>query len=185
MCCCETLKREGVNCLCPRYRSQPPGSAGFFIQSYFEYLMFKFEYCPQEHNVVLIRCGRLQDVPNVSTKCIRGKYDLPHVVKKSWFGCFPKCSWYLNSITEFRSMIFRTLLRKPSACSSFHPQSFHFSTTTCQLLLKKPQGQVKLRNNLFKADAIKKVLLCNFSETCLYLLFPSSWRKMGLMQTSV
>jgi len=37
----------------------------------------------QEHNVVLIRCGRLQDVPNVSTKCIRGKYDLPHVVKKS------------------------------------------------------------------------------------------------------
>ena len=37
----------------------------------------------QEHNVVLIRSGRLQDVPNVSTKCVRGKYDLPHVVKKS------------------------------------------------------------------------------------------------------
>ena len=38
---------------------------------------------PQEHNVVLIRCGNLQDTPNVSTKCVRGKYDLPHVVKKS------------------------------------------------------------------------------------------------------
>ena len=40
-------------------------------------------YFFQEHNVVLIRSGRLQDVPNVSTKCVRGKYDLPHVVKKS------------------------------------------------------------------------------------------------------
>ena len=37
----------------------------------------------QEHNVVLIRVGNLQDVPGVKTKCIRGKYDLAHVVKKS------------------------------------------------------------------------------------------------------
>jgi len=37
----------------------------------------------QEHNVVLIRPGNLQDVPGVKTKCIRGKHDLPHVVKKS------------------------------------------------------------------------------------------------------
>jgi len=36
----------------------------------------------QEHNVVLIHPRRLQDVPGVKTKCIRGKYDLPHVVKK-------------------------------------------------------------------------------------------------------
>ena len=36
----------------------------------------------QEHNVVLIRVGRLQDVPGVKTKCIRGKFDLAHVVKK-------------------------------------------------------------------------------------------------------
>ena len=36
----------------------------------------------QEHNVVLIRVGRLQDVPGVKTKCIRGKLDLAHVVKK-------------------------------------------------------------------------------------------------------
>lgn len=36
----------------------------------------------QEHNVVLIRPGNLQDVPGVKTKCVRGKYDLPHVVKK-------------------------------------------------------------------------------------------------------
>jgi len=35
----------------------------------------------QEHNIVLIRCGRLQDVPGVKLKCIRGKYDLPHVIK--------------------------------------------------------------------------------------------------------
>ena len=86
---------------------------------------------------------------------------------------------------NYRSMILRTLFRKPSACSTFRPQSFHFSATICQLLLKKPQGQVKLTNNLFKADAIKKVILCNFCEAYLSLLFPSSWRKMGLLQTSV
>lgn len=36
----------------------------------------------QEHNVVLVRCGRLQDVPGVKLKCVRGKYDLAHVIKK-------------------------------------------------------------------------------------------------------
>jgi len=36
----------------------------------------------QEHNVVLVRGGRLQDVPGCRTKVVRGKYDLPHVVKK-------------------------------------------------------------------------------------------------------
>ncbi|ODM99805.1 40S ribosomal protein S12, mitochondrial [Orchesella cincta] len=36
----------------------------------------------QEHNVVLVRCGRLQDVPGVKLKCIRGKYDLAHVIKQ-------------------------------------------------------------------------------------------------------
>ena len=84
VCSSQTLQREGANCLCAWYRSQPPGSAGFPISS--SRLNIEcciFEHCPQEHNVVLIRCGRLQDVPNVSTKCIRGKYDLPHVVKKS------------------------------------------------------------------------------------------------------
>ncbi|XP_076174321.1 30S ribosomal protein S12 technical knockout isoform X1 [Ptiloglossa arizonensis] len=35
----------------------------------------------QEHNVVLVRVGRLQDTPMVKIKCVRGKYDLPHVVK--------------------------------------------------------------------------------------------------------
>ncbi|XP_043676879.1 40S ribosomal protein S12, mitochondrial isoform X3 [Vespula pensylvanica] len=35
----------------------------------------------QEHNVVLCRVGRLQDTPGVKIKCIRGKYDLPHVKK--------------------------------------------------------------------------------------------------------
>merc|ERR1712179_144338 len=37
----------------------------------------------QEHNVVLVRVGNLRDVPGVKTKCVRGKYDLPHVVKKT------------------------------------------------------------------------------------------------------
>jgi len=36
----------------------------------------------QEHNVVLVRVGRLKDVPGVKTRCVRGKYDLAHVVKK-------------------------------------------------------------------------------------------------------
>ncbi|CAG0883408.1 unnamed protein product [Darwinula stevensoni] len=36
----------------------------------------------QEHNIVLVRVGRLQDVPGVKLKCVRGAYDLPHVVKK-------------------------------------------------------------------------------------------------------
>ena len=38
---------------------------------------------PQEHNVVLVKVARLQDVPGVKTCCIRGKYDLPHVIKKT------------------------------------------------------------------------------------------------------
>ncbi|XP_042232726.1 40S ribosomal protein S12, mitochondrial-like isoform X2 [Homarus americanus] len=36
----------------------------------------------QEHNIVLVRPGRLQDVPGVKLKCVRGKYDLQHVIKK-------------------------------------------------------------------------------------------------------
>ncbi|XP_023228293.1 40S ribosomal protein S12, mitochondrial-like isoform X1 [Centruroides sculpturatus] len=35
----------------------------------------------QEHSVVLVRCGRLQDVPGVKLKVVRGKYDCSHVVK--------------------------------------------------------------------------------------------------------
>ncbi|XP_043257565.1 40S ribosomal protein S12, mitochondrial isoform X2 [Colletes gigas] len=37
----------------------------------------------QEHNVVLCKVGRLQDTPGVKIKCVRGKYDLPHPVKKT------------------------------------------------------------------------------------------------------
>ena len=36
----------------------------------------------QEHNSVLLRVGNLRDVPGVNVKCVRGKYDLGHVVKK-------------------------------------------------------------------------------------------------------
>ncbi|XP_035220898.1 40S ribosomal protein S12, mitochondrial-like isoform X2 [Stegodyphus dumicola] len=37
----------------------------------------------QEHNVVLVRFGRVKDVPGLRLKVIRGKYDCPHVVKKT------------------------------------------------------------------------------------------------------
>jgi len=37
----------------------------------------------QEHNIVLCRVGRLRDTPGVKIKCVRGKYDLSHVVKKT------------------------------------------------------------------------------------------------------
>ncbi|XP_011211855.1 40S ribosomal protein S12, mitochondrial [Bactrocera neohumeralis] len=36
----------------------------------------------QEHNIVLCRVGRCQDVPGVKLKCVRGVYDLAHVIKK-------------------------------------------------------------------------------------------------------
>ncbi|KAL1399015.1 hypothetical protein pipiens_002277 [Culex pipiens pipiens] len=36
----------------------------------------------QEHNMVLVRVGRMQDLPGVKIKCVRGKYDLPHVSKQ-------------------------------------------------------------------------------------------------------
>ena len=35
----------------------------------------------QEHSVVMIRPGRLKDCPGVKVRCIRGCYDLAHVVK--------------------------------------------------------------------------------------------------------
>ncbi|KAL4715737.1 hypothetical protein ACJJTC_006316 [Scirpophaga incertulas] len=35
----------------------------------------------QEHNIVLVRVGRLKDCPGVKLKCVRGKYDLAHVIK--------------------------------------------------------------------------------------------------------
>ncbi len=37
----------------------------------------------QEHNTVLLRVGNLRDVPGVKVKCVRGKYDLGHVIKKT------------------------------------------------------------------------------------------------------
>ncbi|XP_030033313.2 40S ribosomal protein S12, mitochondrial [Manduca sexta] len=36
----------------------------------------------QEHNIVLVRVGRLKDCPGVKLKCVRGKFDLPHVIKQ-------------------------------------------------------------------------------------------------------
>ncbi|XP_065159258.1 small ribosomal subunit protein uS12m [Atheta coriaria] len=35
----------------------------------------------QEHNIVLCRVGRLKDCPGVKLKCVRGKYDLSHVIQ--------------------------------------------------------------------------------------------------------
>lgn len=34
----------------------------------------------QEHNIVLVRVGRLKDCPGVKLKCVRGKFDLGHVI---------------------------------------------------------------------------------------------------------
>lgn len=34
----------------------------------------------QEHNVVLVRGGRVKDLPGVKYKCVRGKYDLAGVI---------------------------------------------------------------------------------------------------------
>ena len=36
----------------------------------------------QEHSIVLIRGGRVQDLPGVKYHIIRGKYDLPGVVRR-------------------------------------------------------------------------------------------------------
>lgn len=83
-------------------------------------------------------------------------------------------------------MILRTLFRKPSACSTSRPQSFHFSTTICQLLLKKPQGQVKLTNNLFKADAIKKLMKEDGIATDFRLIYreASSFKTHKILQVA-
>ena len=35
----------------------------------------------QEHHIVLVRGGKMQDLPGVKHKCVRGKYDLAHVKK--------------------------------------------------------------------------------------------------------
>lgn len=37
----------------------------------------------QEHNTVLVRVGNLRDTPGVKIKCVRGAYDLPHVIKRT------------------------------------------------------------------------------------------------------
>lgn len=35
----------------------------------------------QEHSIVLVGGGRLQDTPGVNYRCVRGKHDLAHVKK--------------------------------------------------------------------------------------------------------
>jgi len=37
----------------------------------------------QEHSIVLVEGGRVKDLPAVKLRCVRGKYDLAHVKKKS------------------------------------------------------------------------------------------------------
>lgn len=37
----------------------------------------------QEHNTVLVQPASLPDIPGVKLKCIRGAYDLPHVIKRT------------------------------------------------------------------------------------------------------
>ena len=52
-----------------------------------------------------------------------------------------------------RSMILRAFLHKPSVSSLLSPQW----STARRRLHKKPQGKEKLTNNLFKAEAVKKI----------------------------
>ena len=35
----------------------------------------------QEHHIVLVKGGRVRDLPGVKLRCVRGKYDLQHVKK--------------------------------------------------------------------------------------------------------
>lgn len=51
----------------------------------------------QEHNIVLCRVGRLQDVPGVKLKAVRGVYDLAHVIKKNWWTEEPLDLYSLSS----------------------------------------------------------------------------------------
>lgn len=37
----------------------------------------------QEHNTVLVQPGGPKDCPSVKIRCVRGAYDLPHVIKRS------------------------------------------------------------------------------------------------------
>ncbi|XP_003398325.1 40S ribosomal protein S12, mitochondrial [Bombus terrestris] len=37
----------------------------------------------QEHNMVLCRPGKIKDTPGVKIRCVRGKYDLPQVIKET------------------------------------------------------------------------------------------------------
>ncbi|KAJ8687791.1 hypothetical protein QAD02_023585 [Eretmocerus hayati] len=37
----------------------------------------------QEHNIVLIKPGKCKDTPHVKVRCVRGKYDLAHVVRSA------------------------------------------------------------------------------------------------------
>ena len=57
--------------------------------------------------------------------------------------------------TQFKSNIYRVMIVRAIFCK--YTICSRFSTTACHNLVKKPHGKVKLVNNLFKPDAVKKV----------------------------
>ena len=57
--------------------------------------------------------------------------------------------------TQFKSNIYRVMIVRAMFCK--YTICSRFSTTACHNLVKKPHGKVKLVNNLFKPDAVKKV----------------------------
>ena len=155
-----SLQWEGANCLCAWYRSQPPGRAKLSRKSPFEYLNIAHLNLALRSTMLswsgVVGCRMF---PMCQLNVSGENMTSPMWLKRADLVLFQNDPKWMQLILEpnCRDMILRTLMLRPSACSSLHLQSFNFSTTACQLLLKKPQGKVKLTNNLFKADAIKKV----------------------------
>ena len=80
VCASEAVVWKRDNIFRAQRRTQPPGNINTYIAPV--KLSHENDDRVQEHNVVLVRPGRLKDCPGVKTRCVRGKYDLPHVIKK-------------------------------------------------------------------------------------------------------
>ena len=53
----------------------------------------------QEHHIVLVRGGRVQDLPGVKLKCVRGKFDLSHVKKTAW--CWSRSNFEIEKLRVY------------------------------------------------------------------------------------
>ena len=137
MCCCQTLQREGAHCLCAWHWPQPSGFNMEWISKISDQLPFSGAQCCTDQKWKTAGCAQCVDkvCPRKIWPAPRGQEELV-------------CSHFKSNI--YRVMIVRALFCKYTICS-------RFSTTACHNLVKKPHGKVKLVNNLFKPDAVKKV----------------------------